>query len=87
MCVQNLVPIGPQATTCIPLEGYTHRQTDRHTHTLLYRYRFWHVFWCYSVNQDQHLFYNNDKFAALRFLFTSFLARKVCKICRFWRAL
>ena len=35
MCVQNLVPIGPQATTCIPSEGYTHR----HTHTLLYRYK------------------------------------------------
>ena len=38
MCVQNLVPIGPQATTCIPSEGYTHRQTDRQTdtHTLSY---------------------------------------------------
>ena len=24
MCVPNLVPIGPQATTCIPSEGYTH---------------------------------------------------------------
>ena len=35
MCVQNWVPIGPQATTCIPSEGYTHT----HTHTLLYRYR------------------------------------------------
>ena len=34
MCVQNLVPIGPQATTCIRSEGYTHRQTD--THTLSY---------------------------------------------------
>ena len=34
MCVQNLVPIGPQATTCIPSEGYTHTQTD--THTLSY---------------------------------------------------
>ena len=39
MCVQNLVPIGPPATTCIPSEGYTHTHTDRHTHTLLYRYR------------------------------------------------
>ena len=28
MCVQNLVPIGPQATTCIPSEGYTHTHTD-----------------------------------------------------------
>ena len=27
MCVPNLVPIGPQATTCIPSEGYTHRHT------------------------------------------------------------
>ena len=38
MCVQNLVPIGPQATTCIPSEGYTHTQTDRQTetHTLSY---------------------------------------------------
>ena len=35
MFVPNLVPIGPQATTCIPSEGYTHR----HTHTLVYRYR------------------------------------------------
>ena len=36
MCVQNVVPIGSQATTCIPSEGYTHthRQTD--THTLSY---------------------------------------------------
>ena len=25
MCVQNLVPIGPQATTCIPSEGYTQK--------------------------------------------------------------
>ena len=44
MCVQNLVPIGPQATTCIPSEGYTHTQTDRqklgNTHTLVYRYRY-----------------------------------------------
>ena len=34
MCVPNLVPIGPQATTCIPSEGYTHTYT--HTHTLSY---------------------------------------------------
>ena len=34
MCVQNLVPIGPQATTCIPSEEYTHTHTD--THTLSY---------------------------------------------------
>ena len=34
MCVQNVVPIGPQATTCIPSEGYTHTHTD--THTLSY---------------------------------------------------
>ena len=42
MRVPNLVPIGPQAATCIRREGYTHRQTDRqtHTHTLLYRYRY-----------------------------------------------
>ena len=33
MCVPNLVPIGPQATTCIASEGYTHRHTDTHTHT------------------------------------------------------
>ena len=33
MCVQNLVPIGPQATTCIPSEGYTHRHTHTHTHS------------------------------------------------------
>ena len=39
MFVQNLVPIGPQATTCIPSEGYTHTHTHGHTHTLLYRYR------------------------------------------------
>ena len=32
MRVPNLVPIGPQAATCIPSEGYTH--TD--THTLSY---------------------------------------------------
>ena len=32
MCVQNVVPIGQQATTCIPSEGYTHTQT----HTLSY---------------------------------------------------
>ena len=38
MCVQNLVPIGLQATTCIPSEGYTHTQTDRNTHTLLKSY-------------------------------------------------
>ena len=38
MCVQNLVPIVPQATMCIPSEGYTHTHThtDRHTHTLSY---------------------------------------------------
>ena len=35
MRVPNLIPIGPQAATCIRPEGYTHR----HTHTLLYRYR------------------------------------------------
>ena len=40
MCVQNLVPIGPQATTCVPSEGYTHTHRQTHTHTLLYRYRF-----------------------------------------------
>ena len=34
MCVPNLVPIGPQAATCIRPEGYTHTQTD--THTLSY---------------------------------------------------
>ena len=33
MRVPNLVPIGPQAATCIRPEGYTHTQT----HTLLYR--------------------------------------------------
>ena len=27
MCVPNLVPIGPQATTCILSEEYTHRHT------------------------------------------------------------
>ena len=32
MFVQNLVPIGPQATTCIPSEGCTHT----YTHTLSY---------------------------------------------------
>ena len=32
MCMPNLVPIGPQATMCIPSEGYTHT----HTHTLSY---------------------------------------------------
>ena len=32
MCVPHLVPIGPQATTCIPSEGYTHT----YTHTLSY---------------------------------------------------
>ena len=36
MRVPNLVPIGPQAATCIRPEGYTHRQTDRQTHTLSY---------------------------------------------------
>ena len=34
MRVPNLVPIGPQAATCIRPEGYTHTQTD--THTLSY---------------------------------------------------
>ena len=34
MRVPNLVPIGPQAATCMRPEGYTHRQT--HTHTLSY---------------------------------------------------
>ena len=34
MCVQNLVPIGPQSTTCIPSEGHTHTYT--YTHTLSY---------------------------------------------------
>ena len=36
MCVQNLVPIGPQAMTCIPSEGYTHTHTHTDTHTLSY---------------------------------------------------
>ena len=31
MRVPNLVPIGPQAATCIRPEGHTHRQT--HTHS------------------------------------------------------
>ena len=33
MCVPNLVPIGPQAKTCIRLKGYTQRYTHLHTHT------------------------------------------------------
>ena len=32
MCVPNLVPIGPQATTCIPSEGYTDTYSHTHTH-------------------------------------------------------
>ena len=36
MRVPNLVPIGPQAATCIPSEGYTHTHTHTDTHTLSY---------------------------------------------------
>ena len=32
-CVPNLVPIGPQAKTCIRLKGYTHRYTRQYTNT------------------------------------------------------
>ena len=33
MCVPNLVPIGPQAATCIRPEGYTHTHRQTHTHS------------------------------------------------------
>ena len=53
MRVPNLVPIGPQAATCIRPEGYTHRQTDRQTdtHTLSY------------IDIDKRNFFNFSSFA------------------------